>query len=163
NAEQVGNLPFPVLSLTAQRSIARYLDAETARIDALTEKKQRLVELLEERWSGRIELAIRGMVDKWGTKRLKFATGRNEDGIVITPSMWYSDEGIIALRGLNVRPGRLDLEDVVRISEEGQRLHGKSVLRAGDAVVVRTGQAGAACVVPDSLDYCNCIDLVIVR
>ena len=30
-------------------------------------------------------------------------------------------------------------------------------------MVVRTGQAGAAAVVPPELDGCNCIDLVVVR
>jgi type I restriction enzyme S subunit len=54
NAEQVGNLPFPQLSLRVQRAIGDYLDRETARIDALIGAKQRLVELLEER---RTELA----------------------------------------------------------------------------------------------------------
>ena len=33
--------------LDDQRAIADYLDAETARIDALIEKKRRMVELLE--------------------------------------------------------------------------------------------------------------------
>jgi type I restriction enzyme, S subunit len=40
-------LPLP--SLTTQRAIADYLDAETTRVDAIIEKKQRLIELLNER------------------------------------------------------------------------------------------------------------------
>ena len=51
NAEQVGNFPFPVMQLAEQRAIADYLDAETARIDALITKKQQLIHLLEERTS----------------------------------------------------------------------------------------------------------------
>lgn len=42
-------MPVPVPSLSEQRAIADYLDAETARIDALIAKKQRLIHLLEER------------------------------------------------------------------------------------------------------------------
>ncbi len=49
NAEQVGNFPFPTISLAKQRAIADYLDTETARIDALITKKRRLIELLDER------------------------------------------------------------------------------------------------------------------
>jgi type I restriction enzyme S subunit len=37
------------------------------------------------------------------------------------------------------------------------------VLRAGDVVVVRTGQAGVAAVVPTELHGANCIDLLIIR
>ena len=49
NAEQVGNFPFPTLPLPVQRAIADYLDTETARIDALITKKQRMIELLRDR------------------------------------------------------------------------------------------------------------------
>ncbi|MFN8422066.1 MAG: restriction endonuclease subunit S [Anaerolineae bacterium] len=45
---------IPTPSLIGQRAIAAYLDAETARIDALIAKKRRLVELLEERWVGHL-------------------------------------------------------------------------------------------------------------
>ena len=47
NAEQVGNFPFPVVPLERQTAAADYLDTETGRIDALIEKKQRMVELLQ--------------------------------------------------------------------------------------------------------------------
>ena len=45
NAEQVGNFPFPTFPVSAQQAIADYLDTETARIDALIAKKQRMIEL----------------------------------------------------------------------------------------------------------------------
>jgi type I restriction enzyme S subunit len=48
NAEQVGNLPFPVLPIDRQVTIADYLDGETDRIDALIIKKRRLSEMLGE-------------------------------------------------------------------------------------------------------------------
>jgi type I restriction enzyme S subunit len=64
---------------------------------------------------------------------------------------------------VNVLPGRIDLTDLVRITLEGNLVHLKSVLHAGDVVVVRTGQTGAAAVVPPSLEGANCIDLVVIR
>ena len=48
-AEAIANTELPVPPLTEQRAIADYLDAETARIDALITKKQKLIHLLEER------------------------------------------------------------------------------------------------------------------
>ena len=54
---------IPLPPLAEQRAIADYLDAETARIDALIAKKQQLIHLLEERlksfletWSGELGL-----------------------------------------------------------------------------------------------------------
>jgi type I restriction enzyme S subunit len=85
-------------------------------------------------------------------------------GIVIQPARWYVEEGgVAALRGINIRPGHVDLSDLARISEEGHRANAKSRLHEGDIVVVRTGDAGAAVVVPPSLDGANCIDLLIIR
>lgn len=49
---------FPIPSLDEQRSIAAFLDRETARIDALIEKKQRQIELLQEKRSAMISHAV---------------------------------------------------------------------------------------------------------
>lgn len=46
NASEIGDIRVPVVGLTQQRAIADYLDTETARIDALIAKKQRMVDLL---------------------------------------------------------------------------------------------------------------------
>ena len=48
------DFPLRISDLPAQRAIADFLDRETARIDSLIEKKQRLVELLEQRLSSLI-------------------------------------------------------------------------------------------------------------
>jgi type I restriction enzyme S subunit len=47
--EDLEGMPVPLPPLPLQRAIADYLDTETARIDALIEKKHRMVELLDER------------------------------------------------------------------------------------------------------------------
>ena len=73
------------------------------------------------------------------------------------------ERGVPALRGLNVRPGYINPTDLVYLSAEGDARHEKSRLRTGDVVVVRTGQAGAAAVVPPDLDESNAIDLLIIR
>ena len=49
---------FPLPPLTEQRAIAAFLDRETGRIDALIEKKQRLVELLQEKRTSVISRAV---------------------------------------------------------------------------------------------------------
>ncbi|MEV7413281.1 hypothetical protein AB0O04_36325, partial [Streptomyces althioticus] len=96
---------------------------------------------------------------------LKYLARHITVGIVITPAKWYVEEGdgIPALRGVNVKPGRIVRDDLVSISREGHAENKKSRLSAGDVVVVRTGQAGAAAVVPQDLDGANCIDLILVR
>lgn len=64
NASEIGDLRMPLPPLPVQRAIADYLDAETARIDALIAKKRRMIELLEERLAAFIDSALRFATDE---------------------------------------------------------------------------------------------------
>ncbi|NJC71236.1 restriction endonuclease subunit S [Planosporangium thailandense] len=158
------SLLIPLPTLDEQRRVAEFLDAETARIDALKAARMRMRGLLLLRRERVIERALGLDVDDQEFVPMKHLVQSVTVGIVITPAAWYVEEGgIPALRGVNVKPGRIVTEDLIKISAEGHAAHRKSQLRGGDLVVVRTGQAGTAAVVPQELDGANCIDLVIIR
>ena len=181
NRDKLAACPLLVPDPAEQRAIADFLDRETAKIDALVAKKMRLIELLQEKRTALITRAVTRGLDPnvpmkdsgvewlgeipahWEAKRLKNLTPGTTVGIVVTPSKYYVDEGIPCLRSLNVSRGAIDMENLVFISEHANALHRKSKIFAGDVVVVRTGQAGVAAVVPKELDGANCIDLLIVR
>jgi len=57
-AEKVAEVPFIAPPLPEQEAIAAFLDRETAKIDALIAKKQRLIELLEEKRQALITQAV---------------------------------------------------------------------------------------------------------
>lgn len=57
-AVQLKHYQFPFAPAAEQRAIAAFLDRETARIDALVEKKQRLIELLGEQRAALITQAV---------------------------------------------------------------------------------------------------------
>jgi type I restriction enzyme S subunit len=99
----------------------------------------------------------------WEVKKLKHVSPQLTVGIVVEPSKLYTDEGVPALRSLNVKAGAITLDNLVFITQAGHELHPKSRLRAGDIVAVRTGQPGASAVIPQELDGCNCIDLIVIR
>ena len=180
-AVQLRRYRVPIPPATEKRAIVAFLDRETAKIDALVARKERLMELLQEKRTALITRAVTRGLDPnvamkdsgvewlgeipahWEVKRLKHVTPRTTVGIVVTPSKYYVDEGIPCLRSLNVSRGAIVMEDLVFISEHANELHRKSKIFAGDLVVVRTGQAGTAAVVPKELDGANCIDLLIVR
>jgi type I restriction enzyme S subunit len=166
NPDEFGGIPIPVPPLDEQRRIADFLDAETGRIDNLTAKRRRMRELLALKRERVIEstLGLERGKSPHALVPLKYMVESVSVGIVITPAKWYVDAGgTPALRGLNIRPGAINSVDLVQISAEGHAEHAKSRLQAGDVAVVRTGQAGAAAVVPPEFDGANCIDLIIVR
>ena len=110
------------------------------------------------------EDGLRRVPAHWEVKRLKWVTPRIQVGIVITPARYYVEApGVPAFRGLNIRPGVVSGHDLVYLSEEGHLINRKSELSAGDVLVVRTGAAGAAAVVPDWAKGYNAVDLLIVR
>ena len=76
--EKFAETPFPVIDFASQQAIADFLDRETARIDRLIEKKQRLVELVEEKRSALIIVAITGQIDP--------ETGENQSLIQRVPA-----------------------------------------------------------------------------
>ena len=59
----IDNGLFPVPPIVEQRSIATFLDRETERIDALIEKKQRQIELLQEKRTALISHAVTKGID----------------------------------------------------------------------------------------------------
>ncbi len=88
-------------------------------------------------------------------------------GIVVEPSKYYAQSGVLALRHSNVDKGEFLLDDVIWISQEGDRLHPKSSLREGDIVLPRVstiaGRPYYAATVPSQLAGSNAIGVVIVR
>jgi type I restriction enzyme S subunit len=78
--DEFRNIAVELPTVEEQQAIADYLDTELARIDALIEKKQRMVGLLEDRivahrsaWYGRL-------AQEWGTTPLRRAIQRVEQG-----------------------------------------------------------------------------------
>lgn len=173
-------LPIPPLS--EQKTIAAFLDYYTAKIDALIEKKKKLIELLKEKRMALISHAVTKGLDPnakmkdsgvqwlgeipegWEVKRLKFISPNQEVGLVINPSSYFQDDGVPILLGNNVKAGYISLRGVKRVSKEDNNgpLR-KSKLNSGDIVVVRVGEPGVACQVPRELDGCNCASVMIIR
>jgi type I restriction enzyme S subunit len=124
-----------VPSIDDQRAIADYLDRETARIDALIEKKQALIDALGQRRSAVITLAISRGIDMnaplrssgvewlgqvpahWDVLPVK-RLGRATIGLTYSPEEIVNDSslGTLVLRAGNIQDGRIALNDNVYVS-----------------------------------------------
>ena len=125
----VRDLQVPIPELSQQRTIADYLDRETARLDALVAAKERLLDLLAEKRRAIITRAVtRGLdpnvplrdsgipwlgevPEHWEIKRLKHV-GRAIIGLTFDPADTVTDgSGVLVLRASNVRDQKIVLED----------------------------------------------------
>jgi type I restriction enzyme, S subunit len=147
-----------------QRRIADFLDDQVARLDRAIALRTDQADLLRVRASAYAETVLRP-VGEWTEVPARHLVGEVAVGIVIQPAALYthSAEGVPAVRGTDIAPGRIQTANLVRISNEGHADNPRSRLRHGDVLVVRSGRAGAAARVPVPLVGGNCIDVVIVR
>ena len=170
----IRNLKHPLPSESEQRAIAAFLDRETARIDALVAKKERLIELLQEQRTALITRAVtKGLDSKvpmkdsgvvwlgeipahWEVKRLWHLTPSDRRimyGIVLPgPNV---DDGVPIVKGGDVLPGRLRLDRLNRTTFEIESGHVRSRLQGGDLVFAIRGSIGEVAVVPDELKGAN--------
>ncbi|MFU4998265.1 restriction endonuclease subunit S [Pseudomonas paraeruginosa] len=150
------NFPVPLPELGEQRLIAAHLDSETARIDALIEKKTRFIELLREKRQALITHAVTKGLDPnvkmkdsgvewlgdvpehWVVKRLKFIA-TVQTGIAKGKDNAEKDTVEVPyLRVANVQDGYLDLDEVATIEVSTADLP-RYLLQSGDVLMNEGG------------------------
>ena len=157
--EQFGAIPLPYPAPDEQRSIATFLDHETAKIDALIEKQQRLIELLKEKRQAVISHAVTkglnpnaSMKDSgvewlgkvpshWAVKRIKQMSSLISKGT--TPNTVgedLADEGVRFLKAENIGKSiAVQQQPEFFISDEVNRKIARSQLQENDVLVIIAG------------------------
>jgi type I restriction enzyme, S subunit len=167
-AESVGSLSVWVPPEAEQRAIADYLDAETARIDALIAKKQQLIHLLEERFGAAREMLMtrpRGesptpsctgffdeVPDRWQETTLRHLGVEVQTGPFGSQlhAEEYVEGGWPVVNPANIRGGRIRRVDSMTISDDKRDELSRHILRPGDIVFGRRGEMGRAGLVGES-------------
>lgn len=160
NPSTLSNIKVPLPDLATQREIADFLDRETARIDLLIEKKQRLVAL----WNERIDAEVSSIVlqtdrsesdlvetgvdwmgrvpRSWQLSRIGWELQRITYGF--TNPMPSEDEGPFLLTANDVNYGRILWESARHTSQHAfdHDLTDKSRPRKGDVLLTKDGTLG---------------------
>jgi type I restriction enzyme S subunit len=181
--EQILNLCMTCPPKSEQEYIVACLDRETAKTDALVAKKERLIELLQEKRAALITRAVTkglpstgsGQVTPnvpmkdsgvewlgeipahWEVRRIKFFTTYVTSGSRGWAE-YYSDDGAIFLRiGNLTRTGiDLDLTDIQRVTPPSGAEGERTRVRKNDVLISITAYIGSVAVVDDKLDaYVN--------
>jgi type I restriction enzyme S subunit len=156
NTSIIGRIPIVMPPVTTQEEIAAFLDRETARIDALVAKKERLIELLQEKRTALITRAVTKGLDPtvprkdsgvewlgeipahWEVKPLKSAS-HLQTGLTLGKK--YVDTNLTTrpyLRVANVQDGYFALDDIAEV-ELPMRDAPRYELRAGDVLMTEGG------------------------
>lgn len=159
--------------LEDQLTIASYLDRETARLDALIDKKRRLLDLLDEKRIALVTQAVtRGLdpavrmkdsgvewigaiPEHWDVVPLKYLMTKVVDCLHSTPV--YSEYGKYpAIRTADLDSGVLDLSKARRVEDAEYRKRTKRLQPRGlDIVYSREGERyGHAALVPEGVRLC---------
>lgn len=173
SAERYGNFILPLPPIEEQTAIAAFLDRETAKIDTLLKKQERLIELLQEKRTALISHAVtKGLnpdapmkdsgvpwlgevPEHWKILPLARITSSRCDGPFGSglKSEHYTDEGARVIRLQNIRKGLFDDSDSAYIDlkyfQQDLLLH---EVRRGDLLIAGLGDTnntvGRACVAP---------------
>lgn len=163
-------LPVPLPPEPVQRWLLARIDTETARIDALIDKKTRFIELLREKRQALITQAVTRGTDPsvlmkesgvqwlgqipstWGVVQLGRVCWKVADGPHFSPE--YVDDGVLFLSARNVRPGGWSLDDAKFVTEEDYREFCRRVVpELGDVLYTKGGTTGIAKVVDLQLRF----------
>ena len=171
NFEQVANMlvPYPK-SLRLQQAIVVFLDGETAKIDALIAKKERLIELLDEKRMAAIgQFVTKGLNPKatmrdtqigwigqvpshWTVCRFGYRC-EVQLGKMLDTSRIKGDQLYPYLRNIDVQWGRINVSDLPMMDfshEDRQRFS----LRSGDILVCEGGEIGRCAIWDGTIHEC---------
>jgi len=180
SAGKYQNLRCPAPAEAMQRSIADYLDTETARIDALITKKQQMADVVVERSDLALQtsLARRGIPWPNSLEELEAASSTGECGVIhlsqcldqltngyVGPTRdILVDDGIRYVQSLHIKGGRIDFDRrPFFVTPEWHAQRPRIHLRENDVLIVQTGDIGQVVVVPAGFGEASCHALQIAR
>nr|WP_058135058.1 restriction endonuclease subunit S [Pseudomonas aeruginosa] len=167
--ETFGRLYVAIPSSAEQTQIARFLDHETARIDALIEEQQRLIELLKEKRQAVISYAVTKGLDPtvpmkdsgvewlgevpahWVISQLKFNTLEMQTGPFGSQlhAEDYIDGGIPLVNPAHMINGKIIPDPQVSVDEVTWNRLKKHALNPGEIIFARRGELGRCAIVTD--------------
>jgi type I restriction enzyme S subunit len=174
NPSTLGSINIPLPDLGTQKLIVAFLDREIARIDQLIEKKSWFLALADERWRSTLDSEIKGWViggrrtitknnffiselpEQWALTPLKHLVDPRRPvmyGIVLPgPDV---DDGVLIVKGGDVKPGRLSPDSLCRTTREIEAGYARSRLRGGDLVIAIRGGIGDVEIIPPEIEGAN--------
>ncbi|MCG7363905.1 restriction endonuclease subunit S [Roseomonas sp. ACRSG] len=180
NQDLIKNAILAIPPVGEQFAVAAFLDRETGKIDALIAEQERLIALLKEKRQAVISQAVTKGLDPnvpmkesgvewlgevpahWEVRSISSLTTKITNGYVGPTRDILVDEGTRYLQSLHIKNNKIDFHTPYFVEAAWSACHSKSILEAGDVLVVQTGDVGQTAVVTEEFAGCNCHALIIL-
>lgn len=154
----------PVPPLEIQREIVRILDNYTEKIDELIQNLMTEITARKTQYNYYRDKLLKAETNAHKYKLGEIATVTKLAGFEFTNYVTYSENGnIIALRGLNVKNGRLDLHDVKYVDKSDFSKLERSKLHIGDMLFTYVGTVGQVAIVDEEDKYYLAPNVALIR
>ena len=181
--DRINTLPIVIPTLGEQNAIGAFLDHETAQIDTLIAKQEKLIELLKEKRQAVISHAVTkglnpdvtmkdsgvewlGRVpEHWGIWKFSHIAPIITCGVASTPTYVDESEGMPFLSAQNIKNNKLSLHKFNHIPYAlHEQLTRYRRPERGDILVTRVGAGiGEACIVDIDLEFSIYVSLTHIR
>lgn len=183
NLEHLGDMSCPLPNKDEIQEISNFLDHETAKIDSLIEKQQKLIELLKEKRQAVISNVVTkglnpdvpmkdsgvewlGQVpEHWDVWKFSHIAPIITCGVASTPTYVEESEGMPFLSAQNIKNNKLSLHKFNYIPYSlHEQLTKYRRPELGDILVTRVGAGiGEACIVDIDLEFSIYVSLTHIR
>ena len=177
---ELGLIEVPVQPIDQQRHVADFLDQHVAQIDRSIRLRTEQIEALEHRagcamdfclvqrgWNEPKTLeaeALYPLPDGWRAARLSQVLLQLTNGYVGPTREILVDEGVPYIQSMHIKGGEIDFNRRhFFVTPEWHADRPRINLRAGDVLVVQTGDIGKVAVVPPDFGEASCHALQILR
>lgn len=170
STERIADLYIPLPTKEEQVKIARFLDHETAKIDALIQEQQRLIELLKEKRQAVISHAVTKGLDPsvpmkdsgvewlgevpehWRVSQLKFNTLLMQTGPFGSQlhAEDYIQDGVPLVNPAHMKDGKIIPDSQASVDQDTWHRLERHQLSPGELVFARRGELGRCAVVTEA-------------
>jgi type I restriction enzyme S subunit len=175
------NFKYALPPLAEQQKLANFLDHETAKIDALITKQEKLIELLKEKRQSAISHAVtRGLnpnapmkdsgvewlgevPEHWGICLIKHKCDEITDGAHISPEIKEGEHYFVSIK--DIKSGVINFNDALLTSSSSYQYMIKTGCKpnAGDILFSKDGTIGETAITPPETDFVVASSLIIIR
>lgn len=162
NKAQIGALQVVVPAFSEQQRIVTILDDAFAGIASAKANAEKNLQNARALFASHLQSVFEKRGPGWVEQRLGDVVSRLTNGFVGPTRNIYHESGVPYLLARHVKNNRLLFDGRTFISDEFNRKNKKSMLKAGDVLLVQSGHIGHSAVVTEEHEGHNCHAMIVI-